>query len=171
MTLHLRAFWLACLADCSAFERAFWLANVKYKGLQVGEIFSQLLFATCLLAVPWLGSRACVARSFGRTWLFGLPLARLFCLAHSACLLPRRFVILSVAKNPHFKGAIRTLNLRLNLNSTYPTNAECGYFATPSMTSKPCFCGSPFATLRLLLPLRNVSAAAKPPLLLVAKVL
>ena len=48
------------------FERAFWLANVKYKDLQVGEIISQLLFATCLLAVPWLGSRACVARSFGR---------------------------------------------------------------------------------------------------------
>ena len=62
MTLHLRAFWLACLArlarlaDCSAFERAFWLANVKYKGLQVGEIFSQLLFATCSLAglLSWL---------------------------------------------------------------------------------------------------------------------
>lgn len=85
MTLHLRAFWLA---------------NVKYKGLQVGEIFSQLLFATCSLAVPlaWLtGLR-------GSLFLAYL-LARLFCLARSACLLPRRFVILSFrqkAKIPKF---------------------------------------------------------------------
>ena len=94
MTLHLRAFWLACLArlaDCSAFERAFWLANVKYKGLQVGEIFSQLLFATCSLAVPlaWLtGLRGSLFWANLAFWLtFGS--------AFLPCLLPRRFVILS----------------------------------------------------------------------------
>ena len=33
------------------------------------------------------------------------------------------------AKNPYFESAIRTLNLRLNLNQPTPQTAESGYFA------------------------------------------
>ena len=51
----------------------------------------------------------------------------------------KEFVILSVAKNPYFKSAIRTLNLRLNLNQPTPQTAESGYFATLSMTKFKIF--------------------------------
>ena len=66
-----------------------------------------------------------VARTFWHTKILNtlfLGFLRLSLLA--VCIKTADFVILSVAKNPRFKGAICTLNLRLNLNSTY--SANCG---------------------------------------------
>ena len=65
-----------------------------------------------------------VCRCFACAWRKGRFCRRFAC----ACAVP--FVILSVAKNPHFHFVDTSLTL--------------------SMTSKPCFCGSPFAALRLL---------------------
>ena len=98
----------------------------------------QRAFALCLRLARFCGScertfelafrlarllALCACFELSQNALFGAAL-RVLC----ACAAP--LVILSVAKNPRFHFVDTSLTL--------------------SMTSKPCFCGSPFAALRVL---------------------
>ena len=115
MDTSLRSVWQA---SC-----AFWAALLTF-GCSACLAFGFLarLFLPCSAGSVRFLSKLCLARSarchFKRTFKDKSP----------------KFVILSgvrkhKAKNPRFKSAICTLNLRLNLNQPTPQTAENGYFA------------------------------------------